>query len=73
MTSQRKFKSAADAFIVEKAKIDAILTRLVEHSENHFDVMPDDVNWGHVGDLAETLRQLKQISDATFREGEHAD
>lgn len=33
---------------------------------------PMNVNWGHVGDMAETRNELREISDRLFSEGEYA-
>ena len=33
---------------------------------------PEDVNWGNVGDMAETVKALRHISDRMFAEGEYA-
>jgi hypothetical protein len=35
--------------------------------------MGRNMHWGHVGDLAHYAESLKQISDAAFKEGEHAE
>ena len=65
-------RTAVDAFIAKKAEIDDMLARLAALSEDHFDVNPDDVHWGHVGDLAEYAVMLKRITDIAFNEGECA-
>lgn len=65
--------TALDAFIARKTEIDAMLARLQALSEEHFGVSPDEVTWGHVGDLAHYAESLKQISDAAFKEGEYAE
>ena len=64
---------ALDAFIAQKAQIDGMLERLTALSADHFNVMPDDVTWGHVGSLEDYAALLKRITDAAFREGEHAE
>ncbi|WP_150288497.1 hypothetical protein [Rhabdaerophilum calidifontis] len=73
MTRQAKNAQALDAFIARKVEIDAMLARLAALSEEHFDVHPDDVHWGHVGTLAHYAEFLKRITDSAFREGEHAE
>ena len=65
-------QTALDAFIVRKSEIDTMLERLKALSDEHFSVSPDDINWGHVGTLAHYAELLKQITDAAFKEGEHA-
>jgi DNA-binding response OmpR family regulator len=64
---------ALDAFLAKKAKIDTMLARLQALSADHFEASPDDVHWGHVGTLGFYAEQLKRITDAAFKEGEHAE
>jgi hypothetical protein len=63
---------ALDAFIARKAEIDRMLERLTALSGDHFNVSPCEINWGHVGTLAHYAELLKRITDAAFKEGEHA-
>ena len=73
MTKQAKNNDAAlNAFLAKKAEIDNALERLQALSNDHFDTLPDDINWGHVGTLASYADALKQITDQAFGEGEHA-
>jgi hypothetical protein len=65
--------SAKDAFIAKKAAIDTMLARLQALSDNHFDCHPDEVHWGHVGNLDHYAELLKRITDSAFKEGEHAE
>ena len=76
MTSRRATApndSALAVFLAAKAEIDAMLARLQALSADHFDVLPDEVNWGHVGNLTHYASLLRQISDSAFKEGEHAE
>ena len=66
-------RTALDAFIAKKAEIDTILARLRALSDDHFNVSPDEVDWGHVGTLAQYAELLKRITDSAFKEGEHAE
>ena len=50
-----------------------MLERLTALSDGHFNVAPDDVDWGHVGTLAHYAELLKRITDSAFREGEYAE
>jgi hypothetical protein len=63
---------ALAAFVVRKAEIDAMLTRIQTLSDDHFGVLPDDVTWGDVGSLGHYAELLKRITDMAFNEGEHA-
>jgi len=72
MSSESNNTKAHDAFIARKAEIDAMLARLAALSDEHFGYAPDEINWGHVGTLASYAELLKRITDAAFKEGEHA-
>ena len=65
-------RTALDAYIARKAEIDTMLARLKALSDDHFNVGPDEVDWGHVGTLAHYAELLKRITDSAFKEGEHA-
>ena len=69
----RDTRKAIDAFIARKAEIDAMLARIAQLSDDHFGADPDKVNWGDVGTLEDQARNLRRITDAAFREGEHAE
>jgi len=64
---------ALDAFFAAKAEIDSMLARLAALSDDHFETHPDEIHWGHVGTLNHYRDRLRQISDAAFKEGEHAE
>ena len=66
-------RTALDAFIARKAEIDTMLARLKALSDDHFNVAPDDIDWGHVGTLTHYAELLKRITDSAFKEGEHAE
>jgi hypothetical protein len=63
---------ALEAFIAKKIEIDEILERLQTLSNEHFNVHPDEVHWGHVGTLQSYADLLRRVSDSAFQEGEHA-
>jgi hypothetical protein len=69
----RDTRKALDAFIAKKAEIDTMLARIAKLSEDHFGADPDKVHWGDVGSLEDYARHLRRITDAAFREGEHAE
>lgn len=66
-------QTAITVFMARKAEIDSQLARLQALSAEHFNVSLDDVNWGHVGDLTRYAELLRQITDAAFKEAEHAE
>ena len=55
------------------AQRSTMLARLSALSDDHFNCAPDDVDWSHVGTLALYANMLKEITDAAFNEGEHAE
>ena len=65
-------EDALAAFVQRKTEIDAMLSRLQSHSDDHFGVAPDEVSWGDVGSLGHYAELLKRITDMAFNEGEHA-
>ncbi len=73
MTCRTNNDQALDAFMTRKAEIDAALARLQALSDEHFEVHPDEVHWGHVGTLAHYAELLKRITDSAFRESERAE
>jgi len=62
---------ALAAFMTRKAEIDTMLARLQALSDEHFEASPDDIHWGHVGDLADMSKNLRAICDRAFQEGEY--
>jgi hypothetical protein len=74
MTTRRATDNskARDAFMTAEFQIDAMLDRLKALSDDHFETDPDEINWGDVGTLNHYASLLRQITDAAFKEGEHA-
>ncbi len=64
---------ALAAFVARKHEIDTMLDRLKALSDDHFNVSPDEVQWGHVGTLGYYAELLQRVTDRAFHEGEHAD
>lgn len=69
----RNNEAALAAFMTSKAEIDIMLTRLQTLSGEHFNADPEDIRWGHAGDLAEMAKNLSEITDRAFQEGEYAE
>ena len=72
MLKRRDNTKALMAFVAKKQEIDAMLARIAALSDEHFQVAPDDVTWGHVGSLEDYAALLKRVTNTAFREGEHA-
>ena len=66
-------RTALEAYIAKKIEIDTMLARLTALSDDHFNVAPDEVDWGHIGTLAHYAELLKRITDSAFKEGEYAE
>ena len=72
-TKTRSNEDALAAFVQKKFEIDAMLRRLQSLSDEHFNYSPDEVDWGHVGNLEHYAELLKRVADCAFNEGEHAE
>jgi len=71
-SSAKRKQEALDSFIGHKARIDEILSRLQESSDDHFGNNPDEIRWGDAGFLADIAAHLQHVSDRVFNEGEYA-
>jgi hypothetical protein len=69
----RNQDAALQKFLAKKVEIDTMLARLQALSDDHFNVDPEAVNWGHVGTLERHAEHLRQITDSAFKEGEYAE
>jgi hypothetical protein len=72
-TKTRNNDKALAAFLTCKAEIDTMLARLQALSDEHFHASPEEINWGHAGDLADMSKTLREITDQAFQEGEYAE
>lgn len=61
---------ALETFVELAALIKMRLDRLQGAADNHFDLSPEQIHWGHVGDLTRYAEALKDITDSVFNEGE---
>ena len=74
MTTRRATDNTAalNAFLTAKIEIDAMLKRLAALSTDHFETIPEEINWGDVGTLNHYASLLRRITDSAFKAGEHA-
>lgn len=56
-------RTALDAFLEHKARIDNALEAINAASEDHFDTNPDSVNWADVGSLEHIADLLEQVDN----------
>lgn len=68
--NQRK---SLEAFLARKAEFDALLADLQRMSAEHFGANPDAVLWGEVGNPEFYTAQMRRVTDAYFKRGEHAE
>lgn len=64
--------TATEAFLAYKSRLDAALAEIQSASDDHFDTNPDDLNWGHVGWLANLVRETEAIAEQAAMRGEYA-
>ena len=66
-------RTALDAYREHHTAALALLRRIGDALKNDGAApSPEELDWGHVGDMAETERELQQIADRLFGEGEFA-
>lgn len=65
-------RSPTAEFIHKKMQIDNALERLQKLSDNFFNVTIDEIHWGHVGDITDYAKLLKEVTDKAFQEGEYS-
>ncbi len=66
--NRKNREAALAAFVSRKAEIDEMLVRLQPLSDDHFNVGPDEVNWGHVGSLGHIAERLRELCAFAFGE-----
>ena len=57
----RNREKALGEFIARVGKIDAALETIRAANDEHWDLSPEEVNWGHVGDVGRVLEGLEEI------------
>jgi hypothetical protein len=50
-----------DRFLAIVREIRSTLEAIQEAADDHFELTPDEIHWGHVGDAQRTLSDLKEI------------
>ena len=56
-------EKALDEFIATVAAIEEKLDALKAHIDNHMDVAPEEVKWGHVGSAKHLLQLIEEASE----------
>ena len=57
----RTSENATERFVATIGEINAALEALRTATADHFDLDPDEINWGHVGDARRVLAGLNEI------------
>lgn len=68
-----KNEKALMAFMTKIAEAKTLLDELQNYVDDHMEVSPDDVHWGHVGDAERLLQNVTAITDWVFNRGECAE
>ncbi|MDZ4181168.1 MAG: hypothetical protein U1E29_18355 [Coriobacteriia bacterium] len=57
-----KREAAQDAFVAAIEELRALAARVAELPDSLLDTFgPDDVNWGHVGDVQHVVSELREV------------
>lgn len=67
MTLATNAAHAQQAYIAHLARIQQQLAQLQTLVDDHFNVDPDDVHWGHVGDLQRIENALDEILESVAK------
>ncbi len=59
--------TARDTYIAKAADIQNKIAQLQQQASEHFGHNPDDIHWGHVGDLERVQEFLNQILNITAK------
>lgn len=54
-------QKALDKFVANVSASSGLLQSLTQYIDNHMEVDPDEVNWGHVGDSASLRNTLEEL------------
>ena len=75
MTTQSNSDAALDAYMAAMGKINTLLNAIRAAADDHHGVMPEEIHFGHVGDLNHVIELLgraaaflKNTPDATVEE-----
>ena len=55
-------RAAVDAFIYEVGNARELVTLLRRFLDEHMDLVPEDVHWGHVGDAGRIRTALQELA-----------
>jgi len=59
-------RKALVTFMAKISEAKTLLAELQNYVDNHMEVNPDDVNWGHAGSAERLLHDVTAIADWVF-------
>ena len=59
--TMEKNEKALDRFLAIVGEIRTATEAIQKSADDHFDLTPDEIHWGHVGDAGRTLEGLKEV------------
>ena len=65
-------QKAVDGYVRQVGRASEALDRLTQYIEDHGEIGPDEINWGHVGQMAHLVGQLTELVDQIDGKGEYA-
>lgn len=68
MTTNIDNTEALETFAARVAEIQTLLARLQGAADDHFGIDPDEVHWGHAGDLGSYVQSLQELTARVFNE-----
>lgn len=63
MTKTPEIHNALNAYMMSQQEAKNLLAQILEGLDRHHDVLPDDINWGHVGDLSSMVKELRELAE----------
>lgn len=73
MTKPQEKRTALDAFIEHKTRIDAMPERLQAASADHFEPNPEEICWGDAGFLADIAKKHLSLETLETRNSDGLD
>ena len=64
---------AVDRYVTQIGIASEALERLTQYVEDHGEIGPDEVNWGHVGQMADLAGKLDDMVNWIDGKGEYAE
>ena len=68
----KRSKTAAREYERVRQELDVLLREIREGLDQHAPARPDEILWGHVGDLNHTAERLRDVADQLHQRGEYA-